>query len=107
MRLRSKAADLAKRVNAGVGASGGVYNDVLLRHAPKHASDFPLNRRLVRLNLPAVEIGAVIRDGEFEIAHGKKVINFQLSVFRGRISSSKLLMSARARCERSGFPASP
>src|SRR5882762_6023287 len=81
MRLRSKAADLAKRVNAGVGASGGMYNDVLLRQAPKHANDFPLNRRLVRLNLPAVEISAVVRDGELEIAHGNQVISFQFSVF--------------------------
>jgi hypothetical protein len=29
------------------------------------------------LNLPAVEIRAVVRDGEFEIAHGKQVISFQ------------------------------
>src|SRR5260370_13540100 len=69
MRLRSKAADLAKRVNAGVGASGGMQNDVFLRQATEHANDFPLNRRLVRLNLPAVEIGAVVSDGELEIAH--------------------------------------
>src|SRR6267143_28768 len=91
MRLRSKAADLAKRVNARVGASGGVYNDVLLRQAPKHANDFPLNRRLVRLNLPAVEIGAVVRDGELEIAHGNQVMSFshQSSEEGGDLASFK------------------
>src|SRR6266478_5228425 len=77
MRLRSKAPDLAKRVNAGVGAPGSMQNDVLLRQAPKHAHDFPLNRRLVRLNLPTVKIGAVVGDGELEIAHGKQVLSLQ------------------------------
>src|SRR5712664_289414 len=69
MRLRSKAAYLTKRVNPGVGASGGMQNDVLLSQSPKHANDFTLDCGLVRLNLPAVEIGAVVRDGELEIAH--------------------------------------
>src|SRR6266850_885409 len=111
MRLRSKAADLAKRVNAGVGASRGMHNDVLLRQAPKHANDFPLNRRLVRLNLPAVEISAVVRDGELEIAHGNQVISFQLSVFSlqssGEDEIGQVLRSTMERCERSGSPASP
>jgi hypothetical protein len=30
-----------------------------------------LNRRNVRLDLPAVEAGAVVGDGELEIAHAK------------------------------------
>src|SRR5258708_38297488 len=69
MRLRSKAAYLTKRVNPGVGASGGMQNDVLLSQSPKHANDFTLDCGLVRLYLPAVEIGPVVRDGELEIAH--------------------------------------
>ena len=77
MRLRSKAPDLAKRVNAGVGAPGSMQNDVLLRQAPEHSHNFSLNRRLIGLNLPTVKIGAVVGDGGLEIAHGKQVIRFQ------------------------------
>src|SRR5437660_423363 len=69
LRLCSKAAYLAKRVNAGVGASGGMQNDVFLSQTPKHANDFPLNCWPLRLHLPAVEIGAVVSDGELEITH--------------------------------------
>ena len=75
-RLRSKAPDLAKRVNAGVGAPGSMQNDVLLGQAPEHSNDFPLNGGLIGLNLPTVKIGAVVGDGELEIAHGKQVISF-------------------------------
>src|SRR5258708_15139230 len=46
-----------------------MQNDVLLSQSPKHANDFTLDCGLVRLHLPAVEIGAVVSDGELEIAH--------------------------------------
>src|SRR6266702_7404463 len=71
MRLRSKAAHLTKRVNPGVGSPRAVQNNVLLRQPAQHFNDFALNCRLVGLHLPAVEIRAVIRDGELEIAHAE------------------------------------
>src|SRR5216683_4589016 len=106
MRLRSKAADLAKRVNSGVGAAGAMQNDVLLREAAQNANNLTLNRGLACLNLPAVEISAVVRDGELEITHGEEVISFRLSVFRRGERFGKFIISTRKRCERSGSPAS-
>jgi hypothetical protein len=53
-----------------------MQNDVLLRQAPEHSHNFSLNGGLIGLNLPTVKIGAVVRDGELEIAHGKQVISF-------------------------------
>jgi hypothetical protein len=44
----------------------------LLRDAPQNVDDFSLNCRLVRLNLPAVEIRAVVGDGELEMAHSNE-----------------------------------
>src|SRR2546421_5937071 len=46
-----------------------MQNDVFLSQPPKHANDFPLNCWPLRLHLPAVEIGAVVSDGELEITH--------------------------------------
>jgi hypothetical protein len=42
---------------------------VFLRQFAKDANNFALNRRLARLKLPAVKIGAVVRNRELEIAH--------------------------------------
>src|SRR5260370_13103268 len=106
MRLRSKAADLAKRVNSGVGAAGAMQNDVLLREAAQNANNLTLYRGLACLNLPAVVIGAVVGDGELEITHGEEVISFQLSVFRRGDRFGKFIISTRKRCERSGSPPS-
>src|SRR2546430_17159167 len=53
-----------------------MQNDVLLGQAPEHSNDFPLNGGLIGLNLTTVKIGAVVGDGELEIAHGKQVISF-------------------------------
>src|SRR5216684_9137933 len=106
MRLRSKAADLAKRVNSGIGAASAMQNDVLLREAAQNGNNLTLNRGLACLNLPAVEISAVVRDGELEITHGEEVISFQLSVFRRGERFGKFIISTRKRCERSGSPAS-
>src|SRR5467141_601713 len=71
MRLRSKAADLAKCVNPGVRAPCTMQNDVFLGQAPQYSNDFALDCGLARLYLPAVEIRAVVRDGEFEISHAE------------------------------------
>src|SRR5260370_33464123 len=80
MRLRSKASHLAKRVNSGVGAPGTVQDNVLMGQPAEHPNDFALDRGLVSLNLPAVEIGAVVRAGEFEIAHANCNLSLTLRV---------------------------
>src|SRR5216684_901169 len=71
MRLRSKAPHLTKRVNPGVGAPRPVQNDMLLSKPAQYFNEFALNCRLGCLNVPAVEIRAVVRDGELEIAHAE------------------------------------
>src|SRR4051812_43959668 len=45
---------------------------IFLRDAAQHLNDFALNRRLTRLHLPAVKVGAVVCDDELEIAHGAR-----------------------------------
>src|SRR6266446_4460390 len=71
MRLCSEASNLAECVNPRVCSPCCMQNDVFLRQAAQHFNDFSLNRGFARLNLPAVEIGAVVRDGELEIAHAE------------------------------------
>src|SRR4030088_3400494 len=58
-RLRPKAAHLPERVHAGVRAPSTMELDVFLRDAAQNIHDFALNRGLVRLNLPTVEVRAV------------------------------------------------
>ena len=82
-RLRAKAADLAQRVDARVGAPSGVQLHIFLRDPTKHIHDFALHRGLVGLNLPTVEVRTVVRDGELEITHGGE----KLSIMRKRESS--------------------
>ncbi len=82
-RLRAKAADLAQRVDAGVGAPGAVELHIFLRDAAQHVHDFALDGRFVCLNLPAVEVRAVVGDGELEITHPSE----ELSVMPGGESS--------------------
>src|SRR2546427_5790202 len=71
MRLRAEAADLAKRVNPRVSSPCSRQDDVLLRERAEHFNNFALDCGLACLNLPAVEIRAVVRDGELEIAHAE------------------------------------
>jgi hypothetical protein len=56
-------------VNAGVGAAGALNDDSLLRDLARSRVKRALNRRHARLELPAVEAGAVVGDGEFDVAH--------------------------------------
>src|SRR6266436_1395605 len=95
MRLRSKAAHLSKRVNPGVGSSRAVQNDVLLSQPAQHVNDFALNCRLVRLNLPAMEIRAVVRDGELEIAHAQPRTTHQGEVRTKRLPGFTATLPSR------------
>ncbi len=68
-RLRLEMRHLSQRVNAGIGAARAVDHDFFLRDFARGVVERALNRRHTRLRLPAVKIGAVVRDGEFDIAH--------------------------------------
>ena len=56
-------------VDASVGAARSVENDAFLRDATQDVYDFTLDGGFVGLDLPAVEVGAVVGDGQFEMAH--------------------------------------
>src|SRR5260370_12757416 len=46
-----------------------MQENLLLCQALQHIDHFPLNRRFIRLHLPAVEIRAVVGNGELEMTH--------------------------------------
>src|SRR5262249_38230296 len=62
-------------MNAGVGSTGAMEHDALLSQPLQYSNQLSLNRRLVRLNLPAVKIGAVVRDSQLEVAHPESVMS--------------------------------
>jgi hypothetical protein len=62
-------ADLTEGVDAGVGAAGAMHDNSLLRNFARGGIDFALNRREAGLELPAVEVGAIVSDGEFDVSH--------------------------------------
>src|SRR5207253_9127358 len=57
---------------ACVRSSRAVQKNSFLRHTLEHIFDFPLNGRLVRLHLPAVEIRAPVGAGELDIPPGRR-----------------------------------
>ena len=61
--VRFEVRDLAKRVNAGVGAAGAMDGDGFLGDLADGVMDSTLDRWQAGLKLPAVEIGAVVGDG--------------------------------------------
>ena len=61
--------DLADRVNAGVGAAAGVDADWLPRQLWQGGFQRFLHGAKAGLRLPAVEVGAVVAQDEFEVAH--------------------------------------
>ena len=67
--LRFEMGDLAEGVDAGIGAACAVDEDFFLSDLAGGFGDGALDGRLGGLDLPAVEGGAVVGDGEFEVAH--------------------------------------
>ena len=55
--------DLAERVDAGVGAAGAVDGDRFLGDLADGVVEGALDRWQAGLELPAVEVGAVVGDG--------------------------------------------
>src|ERR1700722_1009336 len=72
-RLRSKTGDLTECMDACVCAARPLQQDFLLGQLAKNAHDLALNGRFAGLSLPAVKIGAVVGDGQLEIAHAGRV----------------------------------
>ena len=60
--------DLGARVNAGVGASRARHVNGLAFHAADDFFENALDGRQARLHLPAVEIGAVVGEGDADAA---------------------------------------
>src|SRR5262245_46799510 len=71
-RLSSEASYLPERMHSCIGSSRPVQNDAFLRQPLQHADNLALDGRLVRLNLPAVKIRAVVRNRQLEVAHATK-----------------------------------
>jgi len=72
--LRPEAAHLAERMDTGIRATGARQLHIFLGQAAQHGDNLALDRRFIRLNLPAVEIGAVVGNREFEIAHSRQSV---------------------------------
>jgi len=67
--LRFEMSDLSEGVDAGIGAACAVDEDFFLGDLAGGFGDGALDSRLAGLDLPAVEGGAVVGNGEFEVAH--------------------------------------
>ena len=65
--LQGKAGDLGERVDAGVSAAGTLRQGRFADNAAERGLQFALDGALAGLNLPTVEIGAVVGDGQFPI----------------------------------------
>jgi hypothetical protein len=61
--------DLAEGVDSGVGAAGAVDGDALLSDFLEGVFEGALDGGDLGLELPAVEVGAVVGDGEFDVLH--------------------------------------
>ena len=64
-RVQRKARHLTERVDTRVGASGALRKHRFASDVVDSSGDRPLNRGERRLNLPAVEVSAVVRKSEF------------------------------------------
>jgi hypothetical protein len=64
-------------MHSRIRASRPVQLHVLLREAPEDSNNFSLNCRFLGLNLPAMKFGAVIGDGELEMAHERDELGVQ------------------------------
>ncbi len=61
--------DLGKGVDAGVGTAGTLGEDGFANDAMEGLGEGTLDRGEAGLNLPAVEAGAVVREGELPVGH--------------------------------------
>ena len=61
--------NLAERVDASVRPARSVSHNIFFGDFSRGVVDGALNRGQAGLKLPAVEGGAIVRDGEFDVAH--------------------------------------
>jgi hypothetical protein len=74
LRLRFETCDLAERVDAGVCSAGAVNGYLFLSDFAEYIGDCALNGGDAGLDLPAVECGAVISKGQFDVTHAEQII---------------------------------
>ncbi len=60
---------LAVRVNAGIGSAGTGDVHIMIEKLLKNLLELPLNRPKARLNLPAMELRAVVCESQLEVPH--------------------------------------
>ena len=59
-------------VDAGVGATGSVDSEIFAGEFAEDVNESALNGGLAGLDLPAAEVGAVIGEGELDVAHERE-----------------------------------
>jgi hypothetical protein len=62
-------ADLTEGVDAGVGAARAMHDNSFLGDFASGGVNFTLDSREPGLELPAVEVGAIVGDCEFDVSH--------------------------------------
>src|ERR1700690_2608550 len=61
--------NLPQSMDAGIGAARPMHDDLFLRDLARRIMDRALDRRNAGLRLPAVEVGALVRDSDLDISH--------------------------------------
>src|ERR1700730_17080117 len=67
-------------MHTSISPSGTKQLLIFLRQAAQHRNDFALDGRLTLLNLPAMKIGSIVSNREFEITHA----GISAATLRGR-----------------------
>src|SRR5262249_46297952 len=80
-REREDVSDLAGRVDAGVGAAGAEDVHLVAYDAADGLFDGVLYGSLSGLSLPTLEGGAVVGEGELEVAHRETMIRIRVKSF--------------------------
>src|ERR1700740_2051618 len=91
--MRLEMAHLAKRMHARIRAACAVDHDFLLGNLPGSVVEGALDRRHTRLELPAMESGAVIGDRQLDVAHVPERLSHALR--RKPVQRNAHRMSAR------------
>ena len=89
-------------MNTRVRAPRPMQQDALLRHPPEYTDDFSLDRGLIGLHLPAMEVGTVVGNGELEITHAREWIPGQGAVRTKRLPGLVAALPSRQKGQSSG-----
>ena len=70
----SKTGHLAERMNAGIGAAGALWEDGFAGDLADGFGECALDGRKAGLNLPTVEVGAVVTESELPVRHKEQKV---------------------------------